>query len=458
MNNITPPATAPKFVKCGNVTVPIYRSKCGGKPLYQVPYYPSDIGRRRLRSFRKPQDAQVFAKALAAGKAGDRHIVLRADPKLIRAATVLTAKFLPILDSYGITLDKAISEYREAKELLQGDDLVKFLREGLDQPWRKLQHTPFLTAMETFLAEKMASGRKQSTRDRHKYILKNVGTNLSNPPLLAVTKDQLKQQVHQSNRSPETNRSYRSTLGTFYQWLDENDYLRPDRSSPMAAVQSPITTKPNPAIITVPQARQALEVLATHATPEETLVFVLNLFAGFRKSELVQLKMDRIDLQAELITVPKHISKTGNQRRMPLLPLVAAWFGPFCERSGYVALRTDPHDCISEVLKAHGITWQRNWLRHSYSSYRMMATGDVTGTAEESGHSVAVMFHNYYKRVSKPEAEAYFALTPEACGITDWPQRVAAFLKETPEVLVRLTRNRKPKPDPEDDDETGVDE
>jgi len=458
MNNNTPNSSpCPKHVKCGTHKVPIYQSRCGKSLLYQVPYYPPG-GPRRLRSFRNPDKARRFATAVATGKAQDIELLLRMTPAAIHDATLLATKLMPFLVEKGITLDKAISEYREAKELLQGDDLAKFLKEALDQPWRKLQHTPFLTAMETFLADKAASGRKQTTRDRHKFVLRKVGTNLNNPPLLEVTKDQLKQQVHQSHRSPETNRSYRSTLGTFYQWLDENDYLRPDRSSPMAAVQSPITTKPNPAIITVPQARQALEVLATHATPEETLIFVLNLFAGFRKSELVQIKMDRIDLQAELITVPKHISKTGEQRRMPLLPLVAAWFRPFCERAGYVALRTDPHDCISAVLKAHGIAWQRNWLRHSYSSYRMVATDDIAGTAEESGHSVPVMFRNYYKRVSKPEAQAYFALTPEACGITDWPQRVAAFLKETPEALVRRARNGKPKPELEDDDNADADE
>ena len=476
MKNNTPNSTScPKSVKCGNVTVPIYRSRCGKSLLYQVPYYPPG-GHRRLRSFRDPDNARVFATAVATGEAGSHQILLRMTPAAIQGATLLAMKLQPFLDERKITLDKAISEYRAAKELLsgdldeaigeycatkqllQGDSVLKFVTEAMDQPWRKLQHTPFLTAMEAFLADKADSGRKQSTRARHKYSLRNVGTNLNNPPLLSVTKDQLKRQVHDPKRSPETNRSYRSSLGSFYQWLEENDYLRPDRSSPMAAVQSPITTKPNPAIITVPQARQALEVLATHATPEETIVFVLDLFTGFRKSELVQIKMDRVDLQAELITVPKHISKTGEQRRMPLLPVVAEWFGPFCGRAGFVALRTDPHECISEVLKTHGITWQHNWLRHSYTSYRLRATGDAEGTADESGHSEAVLFRNYFKRVSKPEAEAYFALTPEACGITDWPQRVAAFLKETPEVLVRLTRSRKPKPTLEDEEEAGAEE
>lgn len=475
MNNNSPvKPQAPKPVKCGNVTVPIYRSRCGKSFLYQVPYYPPG-GCRRLRSFRKPDKARVFATAVATGKAQDLELLLRMTPAAVHDATLLATKLMPFLVAKGITLDKAINEYRAAKELfsgdldeaigeycavkklLQGDDLTKFVTEALEQPWRKLERTLFLTAMELFLEDKAASGRKQSTCDRHKYVLKAVGSALGNPPLREITKDQLKRQVHQKNRSLETNRSYRSSLGSFYQWLDENDYLRPDRSSPFAAVESPKTDTPTPAVITVPEARQALSILALHGSPEETLVFALSLFAGFRKSELVQTQMHQIQPRAG-ITVPSSTAKTRAGRKMPLLPVAAAWFGPFVGRNGFVALRTDPMDRITALLKTHGFAWKRNWLRHSYCSYRFALTGNAKQTAKEAGHNVAVLFRNYDGNVTKEEATDYFELTPEACGITDWPQRVATFLKETPEVLTRFTRNRKPKPAPEDDDETGAEE
>lgn len=475
MKNNTPVnPQVPKSVKCGNVTVPIYRSRCGKSLLYQVPYYPPG-GRRHLRSFRNPGKARVFATAVATGEARSLEVLLRMKPAAVHDATLIATQLQPFLDERKITLDKAISEYRAAKDLfsgdldqavgeycavkklLQGDDLTKFVTEALEQPWRKLERTLFLTAMELFLEDKAASGRKQSTCDRHKYVLMAVGSALGNPPLRDVTKDQLKRQVHKKNRSLETNRSYRSSLGSFYQWLDENDYLRPDRSSPMAAVESPTTDTPTPAVITVPEARQALSILALHGSPEETLIFALSLFAGFRKSELVQAQMHQIQPRAG-ITVPSSTAKTRTARKMPLLPVTAAWFGPFTGRKGFVALRTDPMDRITALLKTHGFGWKRNWLRHSYCSYRFAYTGNAKQTAKEAGHSVAVLFRNYDGNATKEEAIDYFQLTPEACGITDWPQRVAAFLKETPEVLVRLTRNRKPKPVPEDDDETGADE
>ncbi|MEQ2010537.1 MAG: hypothetical protein ABMA26_27435, partial [Limisphaerales bacterium] len=386
-----------------------------------------------MRSFRKPAKALSFATILATGGAGDLELLLHVKPSHIHAATIVATKLQPFLDERKITLDKAISEYRAAKELLsgdldeaigeycaakellQGDSVLKFVTEALEQPWRKLERTRFLTAMELFLEDKAASGRKKNTCDRHKYVLKAVGLALDNPPLRDVTKDQLKRQVHKKNRSPETNRSYRSSLGSFYQWLDENDYLRPDRSSPMAAVQRALTDEPDPAVITVTEARQALSILALHGSPEETLIFALSLFAGFRKSELVQTQMHQIQLCAG-ITVPSSTAKTRVGRKMPLLPVAAAWFGPFVGRKGFVALRTDPVDRITALLKARGFTWKRNWLRHSYCSYRFAHTGNAKQTAMEAGHSVAVLFRNYDGNVTKEEAIDYFQLTPEACG------------------------------------------
>lgn len=171
MKNNTPNSTpCPKSVKCGNVTVPIYRSRCGKSLLYQVPCYRPGSRRRQMRSFRKPGKALRFATTLATGEAGDLELLLHVKPSHIHAATIVATKLQPFLDERKMTLDKAISEYRAAKELLsgdldeaigeycaakqllQGDSVLKFVTEAMDQPWRKLQHTPFLTAMEAFLA------------------------------------------------------------------------------------------------------------------------------------------------------------------------------------------------------------------------------------------------------------------------------------------------------------------
>lgn len=255
MNNHTPvKANALMSVQHGHVTIPIHQSQSGKSPLYQVRYHPPG-GRRHVRSFRDLAQARMFATtvvtAVAVGKANSLAILLRMTPAAIHAATQIALKLQPFVDAHGVPLDKAINEYCEAKEFLQGEDLLQFLRETLDQPWRKRQHTPFLTAVATFLAEKAASGRRKSTCDRYKYVLKAAGSALGDPPLRDVTQGQLAQLVHRSSRSPRTNRSYRSALGTFYQWLEANDYLRPGQSFARAALQCAIVQQPAPAVLAI---------------------------------------------------------------------------------------------------------------------------------------------------------------------------------------------------------------
>ncbi len=166
------------------------------------------------------------------------------------------------------------------------------------------------------------------------------------------------------------------------------------------------------------------------------------MFSGIRTDETQGLRRKDVS-PGERILVPADVSKTHRPRSIPIQPVLDAWMRPFYDRNGYLNSRKDPLLKVALALKAEGIAWQNDWLRHSYCSYRLAQTGDPLKTAQEDGHSVEILVHKYLKLVSKTEADAYFALTPDACGIGDWDARVAAFIKKRGECHQRATRPRK---------------
>jgi hypothetical protein len=118
---------------------------------------------------------------------------------------------------------------------------------------------------------------------------------------------------------------------------------------------------------------------------------------------------------------------------------------PFYGRDGLINSRKDPLLKVASVLKLEGIAWENDWLRKSYCSYRVAQTGDVIETALEDGHSVEILVRDYLTLVNKAEADAYFALTPEACGISDWEVRARAYIAKHGECKERVKRPRKEK-------------
>jgi hypothetical protein len=73
-------------------------------------------------------------------------------------------------------------------------------------------------------------------------------------------------------------------------------------------------------------------------------------------------------------------------------------------------------------------------------------SNDLVETSRESGNSPYVLARNYLQLVTASQAAGYFELTPEACGIKDWDQRVKAYLAETPECQKHRKRPAANKP------------
>ena len=77
---------------------------------------------------------------------------------------------------------------------------------------------------------------------------------------------------------------------------------------------SKISKKDNPKFLTVPQ----LTALLNHADPSLIPYLSICVFAGLRSAEAKSLSWLQVDLKRNLVTVSENISKTGEERKIPI--------------------------------------------------------------------------------------------------------------------------------------------
>jgi integrase len=96
---------------------------------------------------------------------------------------------------------------------------------------------------------------------------------------------------------------------------------------------SKVSKKSFPKFLTVEQMTKLLTV----ADPQLIPYLSICAFAGLRSSECRTLTWAAADLQRKVITVPENISKTGQERTIPIAPNLLAWLSKDeIHRAGYI--------------------------------------------------------------------------------------------------------------------------
>lgn len=163
-------------------------------------------------------------------------------------------------------------------------------------------------------------------------------------------------------------------------------------------------------LLTPDQLRRLFRALPDRLIP----VLALGAFAGVRRSEASRLHWRMV--QADYIEVPRVIARKKKKRRLaPYLPICSAWLEPCREREGLIIPYRDRFNQVTAAAKSIGINpWPSNVLRHSFISYRLAAIQNAAQVAEEAGTSVEKIRSNYDEKASKKDAEAWFAIFPNA--------------------------------------------
>lgn len=212
---------------------------------------------------------------------------------------------------------------------------------------------------------------------------------------------------------PETRKSARASLRSFYGWAAENGYRTDDPSSKLPSVRVPNgVPRPTPTEI--------LQHALTGATDRDRLMIGCAAFAGMRRSEIANLRWTWITRAGVRIR-----GKGGRTRSVPLLPQLAealtveadlrnlgrfgtGWRYINCPESPYVfpgrwGQGLTPDAVGKRLALLLGDGWSGHTLRHRFATQAYAVDRDLLTVQQLLGHS-------------NPATTARYTATPPAAA------------------------------------------
>ena len=189
----------------------------------------------------------------------------------------------------------------------------------------------------------------------------------------------------------------------FFQLASAEGYIE---KSPCCAIQRPINEDNGPPKIFL--AKEAAQLLSTalQLDPPYAKYFAIGLFAGIRPNEIDRLKEE--DISQRYIEITAANAKCRKRRLVNVLPNLKEWLKVSLE----TPLKNKRRRKLA-IIKAAGLNWAHDIMRHSYASYHLAQFESADKTALEMGHrDTQMLFRHYRELVTKEEAQAYWAIEP----------------------------------------------
>lgn len=227
----------------------------------------------------------------------------------------------------------------------------------------------------------VSAGRPNTTIELRRYHIERLALDLRRSPLTIDAND-LAAWLAAHDWKPETRRSYRSSLRSYFGWLQAVGY-RPDSPAHLLPPVSVPRAKPRPA----PEImyREAL----SKATSRERIMVALAGMCGLRRGEIARVRREdvRDDLVGRSLRV---VGKGGHVRMVPLPDWLAVellrcgpgWVFP-SPRGGHLT----PHHVGVLVSRLMPSGWTCHTLRHRCATTAYRATLDIVSIQQLLGHA-----------------------------------------------------------------------
>lgn len=397
----------PIVVREGPVTVPIYTiRRADGRTSFRVTWVP--VGQPRdERTFSQLDEARKFARSKCLELAGGGVITLTSE----ESAMVTAA--LRGVDGTGFRLDHAVSSWREAFDLLPpGKTLGEVVREYLTRHPTAESCPPIPEIVEAFLEYKRGMGlsgvhlkdlesRLGKFVETHKLPMGSVRVSHVEDWLASM---KVGEGTGMRTISGRTRVNYLTALSNLVRFCERRGWL--GKGALELSVIERRRGEEEIGILTPADLRRVLAV-----TPAPMVPFIaVGAFSGMRHAELRRL--DWADVGNEWIELKAAKTKTRARRLVPVLPVLAAWLGPYRKSSGPVVTLRSPWNNLVKICRSAGVTWPNNALRHSFGSYRLASGVPEGQVAMEMGNTPAVIFRHYRKLVTPAQAAEWFGVVP----------------------------------------------
>jgi integrase len=237
-------------------------------------------------------------------------------------------------------------------------------------------------AIDGYLAYTLASGSGRETiRLRRHYLGVSARHCIPTGPWQA-TVDDLTAVLATPGWAPETRKSARSSLRSFYRWGVDTGKTTTDPARALPRVRVPLgAPRPTP--------RDVVTRALAAADDRGRLMLLLALLAGLRRAEVAKVHRDDMEPGAEGWSL-RVVGKGGRVRTVPLHPLLAETMA--ARPSGYLFPgKADGHlspdragRIIADLL---GPGWTAHTLRHRFSTECYSHDHDLFAVQRLLGHS-----------------------------------------------------------------------
>lgn len=245
---------------------------------------------------------------------------------------------------------------------------------------REARRDAWAQALTLYYDAMRAEGKAPSTIRLYRYRLLDLAELYADP--WQVTTTDLRAYLAREDWHPETRKSVRNSVRSFYSWAHDAGLIPADPSASLKAIRVPAGV-PRPAPEGVLQAALAA------APPRERLMIALGAFAGLRASEIA--RVHREHLVGDLLRVR---GKGGKTREVPLpaglAESLAAWLaaspGGYAFPNAWGEAMTAGH--VSKLVsRALPDEWTAHPLRHRYATTAYAGCRDLLAVGALLGHS-----------------------------------------------------------------------
>ena len=399
----------PESVKAGNVTVRIYKRRrqttTGNfRTVFEVADYSEGV--RRFRGFSERAAAVEAAKGIA-GKIASGDV---SAASLSNSESASFGRAVELLRPTGASLELAASTFAKCFELLGGDNLLEAARHFAKSNPAKIEQRLVAEVIADLLAVKAADGCSADyltdLRQRLNRFADRFAVDIS-----TVTTADVQMFLDGLKLGKQSRKNFRTVIGTLFSFAEARGFICKGGNPVLGTEEVKVKSNGGSIAIFTPD---EIEKLLKAAKPSFLPLVAVGAFAGLRAAECERLEWRDIDFARGFIHVGEDMAKTASRRLVPIAANLAAWLAPYAGQTGKVCqgtsnrLQKDRTACV----KAAGVAWKDNALRHSYVSYRLAEVQSAAQVALEAGNSPGVVFKHYRELVQPSDAQRWFAVRP----------------------------------------------
>lgn len=398
-------------VRVGRFAVRIYHrtAERGRAERWIIADYSS--GSRRLRSFADLRTARAEATRIAhLLRAGDTEgAAMTGDERrdLVRATELVAPLKLDV--------PTACALFAEAAQLIGPHAVVAAAREFAKRHPAARDRVLLAKAADDYFKAKEAKGRSprllQDIRSRiGRFVHEHPGKALGDFGTANIQRwlDHLKRENGET-LSVVSRRNFAVVLGGFFEHCRRRGIIgdNPCRDLERDSIRSKQDIE-----FWTPEEAQRLLV---HADDVARPALALALFAGVRTAEICRLTWHDVRFNDGHLDVGAGKSKTASRRLVPMSDNLRVWLLPLRKSDDapiYPEHATNLPKRITEAAERASVRRFANGARHSFITYSVALTGDISRVALESGNSVETIHRHYRGLATREQANAWFAVFP----------------------------------------------